>query len=582
MCHPTITWTTSSHKMNLYALLVVGLILPSISSALPVLTVDHYSRGVDWLSRYGYLPPADVRTGRLHTKETIERALREMQRFAGLEETGTLDRATSALMDKPRCSLPDIIGTEDLLRRRKRKRKKRYSLTGLRWYKTDITWSVLSFPSPSRSPWLRPELVEMLLTYALRAWGEHTPLRFHLVHPKPGELRQNVDIEVSFPRGYHDDGYPFDGRGGTLAHAFFPGTGDMAGNTHFDDGEHWSYGDVNGTTDLFAVAVHEFGHALGLSHSSSVPSIMRPYYQGSVGDFRSYTLPSDDKLGIQTLYGKGVRTQPPVMPEMPSIPIPARPTDHPMPALPDRCEGGYDAIANIRGEVFFFRGKYFWRVQHSGSLLSFIPALIKNFWIGLPPTLERIDAVYERANGNIVFFSGDQYWVFKDRTALPDYPRPLADWGMRTLAGHVPTKLEASFVWAHNGKTYLFSGGEFWRFDERGAGMRQEVGYPKSATLWNGVPAHPDDIISWGDGDTYFFKGSSYWVLGRGGLNEGPIKAKSTTVDWMKCDPPGVEPTPTTKVPTSCCCSRGLALTSTALPWITTLALAVICQILLF
>ena len=51
------------------------------------------------------------------------------------------DRATSALMDKPRCSLPDIIGTEDLLRRRRRrKRKKRYSLTGLSWPKTDITW----------------------------------------------------------------------------------------------------------------------------------------------------------------------------------------------------------------------------------------------------------------------------------------------------------------------------------------------------------------------------------------------------------------------------------------------------------
>ena len=104
--------------------------------------------------------------------------------------------------------------------------------------------SVLNFPSPSRSSWLRPESVEILLTYALRAWGDHTPLQFHLLHPTPtpSGSRQDVDIEVSFPRGYHDDGYPFDGRGGTLAHAFFPGTGDMAGNTHFDDGEHWSHG----------------------------------------------------------------------------------------------------------------------------------------------------------------------------------------------------------------------------------------------------------------------------------------------------------------------------------------------------
>ena len=58
-------------------------------------------------------------------------------------------------------------------------------------------------------------------------------------------------------------------------------------------------------------------------------------------------------------------------------------------------------------------GKFFWRVQHSGSLLSFIPALIENFWIGLPPTMERIDTVYERANGNIVFFIG------KERQEVP-------------------------------------------------------------------------------------------------------------------------------------------------------------------
>lgn len=93
--------------------------------------------------------------------------------------------------------------------------------------------------------------------------------------------------------------------------------------------------------------------------------------------------------------------------------------------------------------------------------------------------------------------------MFKDRASLPGYPRSLEEWGMHTMEGRPLERVEAVFVWAHNGKTYVFSGGEFWRFDEGGQDRKLEGGYPKMASLWTGVPSDPDDIISWGDGKKY-------------------------------------------------------------------------------
>lgn len=101
--------------------------------------------------------------------------------------------------------------------------------------------SVHSYPSQSISPGLHPSLVDNILTHALKAWSDAAPLNFrHLSSDRGGAVAEG-DIRVSFTRLLHEDGYPFDGQGGTLAHAFFPSRDEVAGDTHFDNDEIWSY-----------------------------------------------------------------------------------------------------------------------------------------------------------------------------------------------------------------------------------------------------------------------------------------------------------------------------------------------------
>ena len=99
---------------------------------------------------------------------------------------------------------------------------------------------------------------------------------------------------------------------------------------------------------------------------------------------------------------------------------------------------------------------------------------------------------------------GQQYWLFENTNSLSGYPKPIADWGMRHSDGKPVTTVEAAFVYAHNGRTFLFSGNEFWGFSNANNVriLKLDEGYPKPASMWKGMPSKPDDIISYGDGKT--------------------------------------------------------------------------------
>ncbi|XP_064378118.1 matrix metalloproteinase-17 isoform X3 [Dromaius novaehollandiae] len=454
-------------------LLMVALCLAwQEAPAAPTPAADDITRGVDWLTKFGYLPPPDPVTGQLQTQEELTKAITAMQRFGGLEATGILDEATLELMKTPRCSLPDLAASET--------RKKRYAQAVTKWSKRNLSWRVRTFPKESH---LGHDTVRALMYYALKVWSDITPLNFHEV------AGNNADIQIDFSKADHNDGYPFDGPGGTVAHAFFPGDHHTAGDTHFDDDEYWTFrsSDAHGM-DLFAVAVHEFGHAIGLTHISAIESIMRPYYQGPVGDPLKYDLPYEDKVRIWQLYGVRESVSPTAKPEV------GKTDDHPiLPELPEnrstvplrrdvpnRCNTHFDAVAQIRGEAFFFKG--------------------------------------------------DRYWLFKDNNVEEGYPRPISDFGL-PLGG-----IDAAFSWAHNDKTYFFKDNLYWRYDDHE--RRMDPGYPSETTLWKGIPSPLDDAMRWSDGESgasYFFRGKEYWKVLDSEMEAEAGYPQSIARDWLVC-----------------------------------------------
>uniref|UniRef100_A0A2K6TBK4 Matrix metallopeptidase 17 n=1 Tax=Saimiri boliviensis boliviensis TaxID=39432 RepID=A0A2K6TBK4_SAIBB len=432
----------------------------------------------EWLSRFGYLPPADPAAGQLQTQEELSRAIAAMQQFGGLEATGILDEATLALMRTPRCSLPDLpVPTQA--------RGRRHAAAPPTWNKRNLPWRVRTFPRDSP---LGRDTVRALMYYALKVWSDIAPLNFHEV------AGSTADIQIDFSKADHNDGYPFDGPGGTVAHAFLPSDHHTAGDTHFDDDEAWTFrsSDAHGM-DLFAVAVHEFGHAIGLSHVATARSIMRPYYQGPVGDPLRYRLPYEDRVRVWQLYGVRESVSPTAQTEEPPL-LPEPPDDRPRKDVPHRCSTHFDAVAQIRGEAFFFKGKYFWRLTRDRHLVSLQPAQMHRFWRGLPLQLDSVDAVYERTSDHkIVFFKGDRYWVFKDNNVEEGYPRPVSDFSLP------PGGIDAAFSWAYNDRTYFFKDQLYWRYDDHT--RRMDPGYPAQSPPWRGVPSTLDDAMRWSDGE---------------------------------------------------------------------------------
>ncbi|CAH6776785.1 matrix metalloproteinase-9 isoform X1 [Phodopus roborovskii] len=346
-----------------------------------------------------------------------------------------------------------------------------------------------------------------------------------------------------------------------------------ATTSSFDADKKWGFCPDQGYS-LFLVAAHEFGHALGLDHSSVPEALMYPMYRFLEGS----PLHEDDVRGIQHLYGPGPKPDPrppattttepqPAAPPTlcPTVPPTAYPTTAGPTGPPAAGPTGpptagptgppaagptgpptagpseavtmslspadnpcnvdiFDAIAEIQGSLYFFKDGRYWKfLNRRGSPLQG-PFLIARTWPALPAKLD--SAFEDPQSKKIFFFSGRQVWVYTGESVLG--PRRLDKLGLGSEVTQISGLLPRS-----GGKALLFSRERVWRFD-----LKTQRVDPQSVTrldrMFPGVPWNSHDIFQYQD-KAYFCQDQFFWrVSFREEVNQVDLVGY-VTYDFLQC-----------------------------------------------
>ncbi|XP_063003578.1 matrix metalloproteinase-9 [Elgaria multicarinata webbii] len=292
-----------------------------------------------------------------------------------------------------------------------------------------------------------------------------------------------------------------------------------ATTSNYDEDKKWGLCPDKGYS-IFLVAAHEFGHSLGLEHSSVREALMYPMYT-YLADFH---LHPDDVDGIQYLYGKGsgpgptvpsLPTQSPDVPDEPTTEVDyssttdedgssvteTTPVDRPS----DACRvGGFDAVAEIKKELHLFKDGQYWRKPASGAARIEGPLRIQDAWPALPDVIDA--ALQDSLTKKTFFFSGQRFWVYQGTRVLG--PRSIEKLG---LGRDVPKIVGA--LQRKGGKALLFSGEQFWRLDVKTE--RVDRNYPRDTdSVFPGVPLDSQNIFEY-KGKYHFCRDPFCWQMTR-------------------------------------------------------------------
>ncbi|KAI3354327.1 hypothetical protein L3Q82_018848, partial [Scortum barcoo] len=120
------------------------------------------------------------------------------------------------------------------------------------------------------------------------------------------------------------------------------------------------------------------------------------------------------------------------------------------------------------------------------------------------------DSFMQLKNGSIYAFRGDYFFELDQKSVLPGYPKLIKDvWG-------ISGPIDAAFTRVNcQGKTYIFKGNKYWRFDN---GVLDDD-YPRDISVgFDKIPDHVDAAFALpapghnGKERVYFFKGEQYYT----------------------------------------------------------------------
>lgn len=223
------------------------------------------------LHAYGYFGKQPWSVTKKTSGKALEAAVREYQKFNGLEPTGVVGMRTAHTLGRYRCGLPDFNLTS--------------GDSPCKWPHVNITYY-----SELKLPGMSDEQVKLAYDTAFAQWAAVCN-----IDPVRVDAAGKANIYARSGKGKAAN---LDDRGGTLAWSELPCsvTEQMQLDQMFDEAEDWSF-------DMaVAVICHELGHALGLAHLSR-GNLMAPYYNPNVRSPQK-----GDIEEMVALYGKRKKT----------------------------------------------------------------------------------------------------------------------------------------------------------------------------------------------------------------------------------------------------------------------------------